>query len=104
MIDDVLVVQKCLPPSTDLNTVTKYLGDNIHQNGTLKLNHAMSLSREWGNNLLSIIKEAPLGCCKIKSGLILRKFVLINTILCSSEAWHGITEAQVGAFDKFMRF
>ena len=80
----------------------KYLGDIIHQNGTPKPNLARRLSRGWGkvNEILAIIKEAPLGRWKIKSGLILRKSMLINTMLCNSEAWHGITEGQVRAFEK----
>ena len=71
----------------------KYLGDMVHQNDTPKPNLARRLSRGWGklNEILAIIKEAPLGRWWIASGLILKKSMLINTILCNSEAWHGIT-------------
>ena len=41
------------------------------------------LSRGWGkvNKILAIIKEGPLCLWKIASGLILRRSMLINTML-----------------------
>ena len=83
----------------------QYLGDIFLQNGTPKPNHASRLSREWGkvNEILALFLKAPLSCWIIKSGPILRKSMLINTLLSNSEAWHGITEAQVGAFGKNQR-
>ena len=46
------------------------------------------------------MSEAPLGRWKIKSGLLLRKSLLINAILFNSEAWHNFTPTQIEAFEK----
>ena len=74
----------------------------IHNSGTNKLNLATRLSRGWGkvNEILAIIKEAPLGRHKIMSGMILRKAMLFNTMLFNSEAWHGFDSKQIEAFEK----
>ena len=48
--------------------------------------------------ILAIVKEAPLGRHRIMPGLILRKALLHNTMLCNSEAWHNFNLSQVKAF------
>ena len=80
----------------------KYLGDIICSNGSNKPNLAKRLSRGWGrvSEILAIVSEAPLGRFKIKSGLLLRKSLLINTIMFNSEAWHNFTITQIEAFEK----
>jgi hypothetical protein len=80
----------------------KYLGDIIHSSGTPKPNIARRLSRGWGkvNEILAILKEAPLGRWRVKAGLQLRQAMLINGTLFNSEAWHGITLPQIKAFEK----
>ena len=80
----------------------KYLGDFVHNSGSNKLNIARRLSRGWGkiNEILAIIKEAPLGHHKIMAGLILRKPLLLNTMLFNSEAWHSFDTKQIEAFEK----
>ena len=78
----------------------KYLGDIVHNSGSIKPNLARRLSRGWGNvsEILAILKEAPLGHYKIISGFILRKAMLLNTMLFNSEAWHSFDQNQVKAF------
>jgi hypothetical protein len=80
----------------------KYLGDIISSSGSAKPNLARRLSRGWGrvSEILGLVKEAPLGCRRIAAGLLLRKPLLINTMLFNSEAWHDITSSQVEAFEK----
>ena len=80
----------------------KYLGDIIHKSGKVKPNLANRLSKEWGrvNEILAIVKEAPLGRWRIKAGLQLRKALLVNGTLFNSEAWHGISKSQIEAFEK----
>ena len=80
----------------------KYLGDIIHKSGTAKPNLANRLSKGWGkvNEILAIIKEAPLGRWRIRAGLQLRKALLVNGTLFNSEAWHGIKQSQIEAFEK----
>jgi hypothetical protein len=80
----------------------KYLGDIISSTGSNKPNLANRLSRGWGrvNEILGLVSEAPLGRWKIKSGLLLRKSLLINAILFNSEAWHNFSYNQIEAFEK----
>ena len=80
----------------------KYLGDIVHNSGSLKPNIARRLSRGWGRvtEIIAIIKEAPLGRKRIEAGLLLRKSLLINATLFNSEAWHGLTNSQIKAFEK----
>ena len=80
----------------------KYLGDILSNSGSNKPNIAKRLSRGWGrvSDILGLVSEAPLGRWKIKSGLLLRKSLLINAILFNSEAWHNFTLTQIEAFEK----
>ena len=80
----------------------KYLGDIIHKSGSIKPNLARRLSRGWGkvSEILAILKEAPLGKYKVMSGFILRKAMLLNTMLFNSEAWHNFDLNQIKAFEK----
>ena len=80
----------------------KYLGDIIHNSGTIKPNLARRLSRGWGriSEILAIVKKAPLGKRRIEAGLLLRKSLLINATMFNSEAWHGLNKSQIVAFEK----
>ena len=80
----------------------KYLGDIIHNSGSIKPSLARRLSRGWGkvSEILAIIKEAALGLYKIMSGFVLRKAMLLNTMLVNSEAWHSFDQNQVKALEK----
>ena len=80
----------------------KYLGDIIHKSGSAKPNLANRLSKGWGrvNEILAIVKEAPLGRWRIRAGLQLRLALLVNGTLFNSEAWHGIKMGQIEAFEK----
>ena len=80
----------------------KYLGDILSNSGSNKPNIAKRLSRGWGrvSEILGLVSEAPLGRWKIKSGLLLRKSLLINAILFNSEAWHNFTPTQIEACEK----
>ena len=79
----------------------KYLGDILHNSGSVKLNVARRLSKGWGkiSEILAIVKEAPLGRRRIQAGLFLRKSLLLNGILFNSEAWHGLKKGQIDAFE-----
>ena len=83
----------------------KYLGDVLHNSGSVKLNVSRRLTKGWGriSEILAIVKEAPLGRRRIEAGLILRKSLLLNGTLFNSEAWHGLKKGQVEAFEKLTR-
>ena len=80
----------------------KYVGDIINNSGNNKTNLENRIAKGWGkvNQILALIKEAPLGSYRIKAGLILRQAMFLNGTLFNSEAWHGITEKQVEDFSK----
>ena len=80
----------------------KYLGDIVHDSGKPNTNVEQRTAKAWGkvNEILAIVKEAPLGWYKIKAGTLLRKALLINATLFNSEAWHGVNFAQVEALEK----
>ena len=80
----------------------KYLGDIVHNSASIKPNLAQRLSRGWGkvSEILAIVKEAPLGHHRVMAGLILRKALLHNTMLCKSEVWHNFNLSQVKGFRK----
>ena len=80
----------------------KYLGDIVHENANNKTNIEQRTAKAWGkvNEILAIVKDAPLGWWRIKAGTLLRQALFINATLFNSEAWHGVNKAQVEAFEK----
>ena len=80
----------------------KYLGDVIHESGKNKTNIEQRIAKAWGkiNEVLAIVKEAPLGWWRIKAGLMLRQALFINATLFNSEAWHNMKIGQVEAFER----
>ena len=75
----------------------KYLGDIIHKNGSIQATIESRCKKGDGiiAEILSILNEVPLGKYKTEVGMKLRDAMLLNGILYNSEAWHGITNAQV---------
>ena len=47
------------------------------------------------SEILSIIKEIPLGKHKVKAALQLRESMLINGMLFNSEVWHVLSNAKL---------
>ena len=76
---------------------TKYLGDIIHTNGTIQATIESRQKKGEGiiAEILSIINEIPLGKHKYEVAMKLREAMLLNGILFNSEAWHGVTHAQI---------
>ena len=75
----------------------KYLDDVIHKNGTIQATIENGKKKGEGMiaEILSIINEIPLGKHKTEVAIKLREAMLLNGILFNSEAWHGVTLAQV---------
>ena len=75
----------------------KYLGDIIDKTGSIQatIDHRKKKGDGIIAEILSIISEIPLGKHKIEVALTLREAMLINGILYNSEAWHGVTNAQI---------
>ena len=79
-----------------------YLGDKLHKSGTISANINHRKARGFGivNEILAMIKEAPLSWWKVKAGLILRQARLVNGMIFNSEAWHGLTLKQTIELEK----
>ena len=83
-------------------TSDTYLGDKIHNSGNNKANIETRVAKGFGKvkTILAMLKEAPLGKARVQAGMILREAMLLNGILFNSEAWHGITTADVASLEK----
>ena len=79
-----------------------YLGDKLHRDGNNKRNIEARVAKGHGKvkTILMMLKEAPLGRARIQAGLIMREAMLINGILYNSEAWHGVTAADMAALER----
>ena len=79
----------------------KYLGDVIDESGTIQDTIERRRAKGEGNisEILYIIEEIPLGKHKTEVALKLRDAMLINGIIYNSEAWHGITNAQIAKLE-----
>jgi hypothetical protein len=79
----------------------KYLGDTISSKGTLDATIESRRAKGLGivAEILSILKEIPLGKHTAKMGMILREAMLINGMLYNSEAWHGVTNKHLNALE-----
>ena len=79
-----------------------YLGDKIDFSGKLKPTIKSRIAKGYGalNYILAITNEAPLAHWRIGAGLKLREALLINSILFNSEAWQGITNAEIEMLEK----
>ena len=83
-------------------TSDTYLGDKIHNSGNNKANIETRAAKGFGKvkTILAMLKEAPLGKARVQAGMILREAMLLNGILYNSEAWHGITTADVAVLER----
>ena len=79
----------------------KYRGDVIDQSGTIQatINKRRIKGDGIVSEIISIIPKIPLGEHKMHVALKLREAMLINGILYNSEAWHGVTSAQIAKLE-----
>ena len=80
----------------------KYLGDIIDSSGNIEATIESRQKKGDGiiSEILSLIDEIPLGKYKVEVALRLREAMLLNGVLFNSEAWHGVTAAQVAKLEK----
>ena len=74
-----------------------YLGDIIDKTGNQRATIKDRQSKGYGitGQILAIIKEAPLGKWRVKSGVLMRNSWLVNSMLYNSEAWHATVRDDV---------
>ena len=83
-------------------TQNKYLGDIIHESSKIKFTIKDRISKGHGiiSDIISILKEIPLGHYKTSIGIRLRQALFLNGILYSSESWHGVHKEEVNSLMK----
>ena len=79
-----------------------YLGDKIDRKISIKETIKSRISKGFGavSNILAIVNEVPLAHWRIEAGLQLRQAMLLNSILFNSEAWHGVSDVELGQLEK----
>ena len=71
----------------------KYLGDILSSSGKINDNilERQSKGNGYVNQILSMLKEVSFGFHYIEMAMLFRSSILVNGMLCSSEALYGIT-------------
>ena len=74
----------------------------MDKSGKVKPNIEARKARGFGivTNILGIVNEIPLGHWRVDAGLRLRQAMLVNGILFNSEAWHGVSKADLSVLEK----
>ena len=72
----------------------KYLEDTINSTGSQRSTVQGRKQKGFGmvSQIVAIVKKVPLGRWRMKSSMLLRNSMLINSMLFNSEAWHGIVK------------
>ena len=68
----------------------KYVGDILNSSGCYEQNIEERRKRGFGSisEILSILREVPLGQYRLQVGLKLRESMFLGAILCNSEVWY----------------
>ena len=79
-----------------------YLGDVITSSGKGKENINFRRDKGFGivSDIMSLISEIPLGKYKTKIALIVTQAMLINGIVCNSEAWSDVNEEDIRSLEE----
>ena len=85
----------------------RYLGDILSNNSKINYNIQDRMNKGTGyvNQILSLLKEVSFGFYHFSMAMVFRTTMLINGMLCSSEALYGITKThveQLESVDKFL--
>ena len=85
----------------------RYLGDILSNNSKINydIQDRMNKGTGYVNQILSLLKEVSFGFYHFSMAMVFRTTMLINGMLCSSEALYGITKThveQLESVDKFL--
>ena len=77
-----------------INHSTKYLGNILSSNGGIKETISDRRNKGWGliSKVKAILDEVPLGPHRVEAGLLLRRAMLVNSLLFTAETWSGLSE------------
>ena len=79
----------------------KYLGNYISADGSVNDTIEDRRKKGWGkvSSILAILSELDTGGHRVEVGLMLRKAILVNSLLFSAEAWSGVTDKQIARLE-----
>ena len=79
---------------------TKYLGNFISTKGGTKETIDNRRNKGWGliSKVKAILDEVPLRSHRVEAGLLLRRAMLVNSLLYTMETWSGLSERDVARF------
>ena len=85
----------------DKKKSTKYLGTILSSKGGLSDMIEDRRNQGWGKiaTIMGILSEVDLGVHRLEVGLLLRKAILISSMLFTAEAWSGLTEKQLARLE-----
>ena len=75
----------------------KYFGDLISNDGCNTTNVQARRAKGMGNvdQIMDILNDTVFGPFYFEVGLLLRKTLLVNSILTNSEAWYGLKNVEI---------
>ena len=75
----------------------QYLGNILTSRGGVTATIDDRRNKGWGKvaTILGILKEVDMGSQWVKVGLMLRKAILVNNLIFTTETWSGIKEAEL---------
>ena len=75
----------------------KYLGNIVTTNGGNADTIEDRRNKGWGKvaTILGILSEVDMGSRRVEVGLLLRKTILVSSLLFTAETWSGIKEDQI---------
>ena len=79
----------------------KYLGDIINSDGKIQQTIDNRKTKGHGaiSEIMAIIEEIPFGKHKYEVAMKLRESILLSRMLCNSEVWHGLTDANIATLE-----
>ena len=78
-------------------TSAKYLGNFVSSNGGVKDTVEDRRNKGWGKvaTIKGILDQVDMGGHRVEVGLLLRRAILVNSLLFTAETWSGIREADL---------
>ena len=79
----------------------KYLGHLVSPGGGLSETIEDRRNKGWGkvSSILAILSELGTGGHRVEVGLMLRKAILVNSLLFAAESWSGVTDKQIARME-----
>ena len=79
----------------------KYLGNFITNKGGVQDTIEDRRKKGWGKitQIMAILGEVDMGQNRLEAGLLLRKSILVNSLLFSAEAWSALSEKQLARLE-----